>query len=78
MTGSSRRSSRRELVVLLDDQGRPIGTAPKATVHTATTPLHRAFSCYLFSPTGELLLTRRATLKHTFPGLWTNLSLIHI
>jgi len=28
----------------------------------------RAFSGYLFSPTGQLLLTRRAKLKHTFPG----------
>lgn len=61
-----------ELVLLLDDEGRPIGTAPKATVHTANTPLHFAFSCHVFNPQGRMLVTRRALNKDTFPGVWTN------
>lgn len=61
-----------ELVVLLDDDARPIGTADKSVVHSAATPLHLAFSCYLVNAAGELLVTRRALTKQTWPGVWTN------
>jgi isopentenyl-diphosphate delta-isomerase len=61
-----------DLVLLLDDEGKPVGTAPKATVHGYDTPLHFAFSCHVFNRLGRMLLTRRALDKDTFPGVWTN------
>ena len=61
-----------ELVVLVDEQNNVLGTRDKADVHSAHTPLHRGFSLFLFNSKKELLLTRRAHTKKTFPGVWTN------
>lgn len=61
-----------EYVVLASEDGQPIGTECKLTVHTADTPLHFAFSVFLLRADGKLLLTRRALTKLTWPGVWTN------
>lgn len=61
-----------EQVILLDETGRARGVADKVAVHHEQTPLHLAFSCYVFNPAGEFLLTRRADSKRVFPGVWTN------
>jgi isopentenyl-diphosphate Delta-isomerase len=61
-----------ELVVLLDANGQPCGTAPKQDVHHHHTPLHLAFSCHVFDQAGRMLVTRRALVKAAWPGVWTN------
>ena len=61
-----------ELVSLVDDNGSPIGTAEKRSVHTDNTPLHLAFSCHVYNSLGHVLVTRRALSKLTWPGVWTN------
>lgn len=61
-----------DVVVLVDPDGTPRGTAPRSSVHTTDTPLHLAFSAYLFDDDGRLLLTRRALGKVAWPGVWSN------
>ncbi len=61
-----------ELVVLVNEDGTPTGSAEKFAVHTSSTPLHLAFSCHLYNDRGHVLVTRRALGKLTWPGVWTN------
>jgi isopentenyl-diphosphate delta-isomerase type 1 len=63
---------RREWVVLVDDDNRELGRAPKDEVHHGATPLHRAFSLFLFDRRGRTLLQRRSSAKKTWPGIWSN------
>ena len=61
-----------EHVVLVDEQNKVLGTTPKAAVHTDQTPLHRAFSLFLFNADKKLLLQQRSRLKKTWPLVWSN------
>ncbi|MGY8694123.1 MAG: NUDIX domain-containing protein, partial [Verrucomicrobiia bacterium] len=44
----------------------------KNSVHTANTPLHSAFSIFLFDGKGNMLTQQRALSKKTWPGIWSN------
>jgi isopentenyl-diphosphate delta-isomerase len=64
--------SKQEHVILVNEQGEILGTQEKYAAHSTSTPLHLAFSCWLFNSHGEMLLTRRALCKKAWPGVWTN------
>lgn len=61
-----------EKIVLLDEDLRQIGSAAKIASHHLHTPLHLAFSCYIFNDQNQLLVTQRAHSKHVWPSVWTN------
>ena len=61
-----------EMVVLVDNEGSPVGVQSKESVHGVSTPRHLAFSCHVIDAEGRLLVTRRALGKKTWPGVWTN------
>ena len=61
-----------EEVILVDEEGREIGSAEKHEAHRNGGKLHLAFSIVLFNRRGETLLQRRSKRKYHFGGLWTN------
>lgn len=61
-----------EMIVMVDDNDRPLTTERKSLVHSDDTKLHRAFSVFLFDNKGRLLLQQRAFSKVTWPGVWSN------
>ncbi len=61
-----------ELIVLVNETGQVTGTAEKWSSHHSGTPLHLAFSCYVFDDQGRFLATRRALEKKVWPGVWSN------
>jgi len=77
MTKTDKNLENIEHVVLVDEQDKDLGLAEKATVHTTKTPLHRAFSSFLFNGRGELLLQQRSLHKKTWPGVWSNTACGH-
>ncbi len=64
-------------VVLVDSQGKPLGTAPKLKAHQDGGALHRAISVLVFDPQGRLLIQRRASGKYHSPGSWANTCCSH-
>ncbi len=62
----------KEYVVLVDKHNKQVGVELKSRVHTTNTPLHRAFSLFIFNKTNQLLLQQRALSKQTWPGIWSN------
>jgi isopentenyl-diphosphate Delta-isomerase len=64
-------SGRQEILILVDEQNRKTGEGEKLAVHRQG-QLHRAFSIFLFSDDGRILLQRRYAGKYHSGGLWAN------
>ena len=72
----------KDACITVDGADSILGSTNKYDAHrfTAQQPrglLHRAFSVFLFSPDGRMLLQQRARSKITFPGVWTNTCCSH-
>jgi isopentenyl-diphosphate delta-isomerase len=66
----------KEEVVLVDEFDNAVGVMEKLEAHQKGL-LHRAFSVFIFSNGGKMLLQRRASSKYHSAGLWTNACCSH-
>jgi isopentenyl-diphosphate delta-isomerase len=65
-----------DLIILVDENDREIGTAEKLSAHRGFI-LHRAISVFLFNAKSEILIQRRAATKYHASGLWANACCSH-
>ncbi len=65
-------SSEEEPLILVDESDREIGHLSKGECHDGDGVLHRAFSLFIFSSKGELLLQQRSAGKRLWPLFWSN------
>lgn len=66
-----------EPLILVDAADRESGFLDKASAHDGSGVLHRAFSLFVFTPQGELLLQQRAASKRLWPQVWSNTCCSH-
>jgi 16S rRNA (adenine1518-N6/adenine1519-N6)-dimethyltransferase len=66
-----------ELLQVVDEQDRPVGTLERAAVHREAR-LHRAVHVFVLNDQGELFLQKRSTSKDTYPGRWDSSAAGHV
>jgi isopentenyldiphosphate isomerase len=59
-----------ELLQLVDEAGRPAGTAARSLCHGNPALIQAVVHLHLFDSQGRLYLQRRAAGKDTYPGRW--------
>lgn len=65
-------------VVLVNKNDKVLGLKEKFAAHKIPVPLHRAISIVIFNNRKtEMLITKRATAKPTWPYFWTNAACSH-
>jgi isopentenyl-diphosphate delta-isomerase len=64
-------------VEVVSPEGERLGSSTKLAVHKAPGVLHRAFSAFLSSDRGRVLLQRRGARKYHFASLWSNACCSH-
>ncbi|MEM0087033.1 MAG: isopentenyl-diphosphate Delta-isomerase [Candidatus Micrarchaeaceae archaeon] len=69
--------NRSQLVVLVDENDKQIGTEEKIKAHMNGGKLHRAISIFVLNSKGETMLQRRALSKYHTPGMWSNTCCSH-
>jgi isopentenyl-diphosphate Delta-isomerase len=65
-----------QMMILVNENDVQIGIMPKMETHQKGL-LHRAFSIFLFTNDGKMILQKRAAEKYHSPQLWTNACCSH-
>jgi isopentenyl-diphosphate delta-isomerase type 1 len=64
------KSSREEMLEIVDEEGRVIGLEPRSSCHGDPSLTHRAVHVFVRDRSGRLFLQKRAKTKKIQPGKW--------
>jgi isopentenyl-diphosphate delta-isomerase len=64
-------------VILVDHWDNDIGIEEKEACHRLPVKLHRAFSVFIVNRERQMLIQKRAAIKKTWPGFWSNACCSH-
>ncbi len=64
-------------IILVDHSDNAIGTDEKDACHHIPVKLHRAFSIFIVNKDRQMLIQKRASMKKTWPGFWSNACCSH-
>lgn len=64
------KNSMNERILLVNNQDKVIGQADKLEAHQGKGILHRAFTIFIFSQKGEILIQKRSAQKLLWPLFW--------
>ncbi len=61
---------REELLEIVNKNGKPLGIAPRSSIHGNPSLLHKVVHVLVFNTSGKLLLQKRSMSKDVAPGKW--------
>lgn len=59
-----------ELLDVVDERGRSVGSAPRDVCHSDCSMIHRTVAVLVFDSSGRLFLQRRSASKDMYAGMW--------
>ena len=72
MKTEQRQVNKKDLLILVDESDEELGFKSKSECHQGNGQLHRAFSVFIFNPSGELLIQKRSRDKALWDLHWSN------
>lgn len=64
-------------IILVNHRDKTLGYGEKDSCHRTPAKLHRAFSIFIVNRSGQMLIQKRAAVKKTWPGFWSNACCSH-
>ena len=64
------KDNQKELLPIVDDEGRVVGSATRGECHSGTKLLHPVVHLHVFNSQGDIYLQRRPDWKDIQPGKW--------